>query len=117
MSFYLTFFKHAKFNAFLKTTILTSYPVALVDCAVLHFDANILKLFLNRSFEETLASFATLNSVMETRCFVAAHGANSCFEGLYWLFRGVIATVYEKKSSRIINVRQSPTVYRRLLYD
>ena len=42
MLFRLTFFKHTKFNAFLKSTILTSYSVALIDSAVLHFDTNIL---------------------------------------------------------------------------
>lgn len=90
-----TFFEHSELNTFLKTTVLTSNSVAFIDYTFTLLDTNVLKLFLNRSFKEALASFATFHSVMKARCFVTANCAYACtFHRHYRLHDKTFFAVY-----------------------
>jgi hypothetical protein len=91
---------------------LTPYSVALVDSAVLLLDTDVLELFLNRSFEETFASLATLHAVMKTRRFVTAHRTDTRLERVHWLLGGKIAAIWnsEKGVLAISDIHASSTI-------
>lgn len=77
VSFTRTFFQHSQCDALLKTAILTSYSVDLVDLTLLVFNTRVLQLFLDCSLEKALAPFAALNTVMKPRRLVATNGADA----------------------------------------